>query len=73
MNLDKTYRTKNKLTNTPISSDISITTDKHTSNNFKIKKCSKCKKFNSIIVSHEIRNINNCYFCGNPFYTISMN
>jgi hypothetical protein len=63
MNLDKTYRTKSKLTNTPISAN----------NNLKIIKCSKCKKFNSIVVSPEIKNTNNCYFCGNPFYIISTN
>ena len=35
-----------------------------------ISQCSKCKKYNSINISPEIKNISNCYFCRNPYYII---
>ena len=37
-----------------------------------VVKCTKCKKNNSVEVSPEIKNISNCYFCGNPYYIIKM-
>jgi|LakMenEpi03Aug12_release.lakeMendotaPanAssembly.Ray.scaffolds.fasta_scaffold497994_2 hypothetical protein len=37
-----------------------------------VVKCTKCKKKNSVEVSPEIKNISNCYFCGNPYYIIKM-
>ena len=30
--------------------------------------CSKCKKYNNIILSENQVNIQNCYFCNNPNY-----
>ena len=38
----------------------------------KVVKCTKCKKYNSVIASPEFQNISNCYFCGNPYYIIRM-
>ena len=37
-----------------------------------VVRCSKCKKYNSVEVSPDIKNISNCYFCGNPYYIIKM-
>ena len=35
-----------------------------------INKCSKCLKFNPILQSPAINNIQMCLYCGNPFYII---
>ena len=37
-----------------------------------VVRCSKCKKNNSVEISPEIKNISNCYFCGNPYYIIKI-
>ena len=37
-----------------------------------INKCSKCKKLNPILHSAALNNVQNCLFCGNPFYIIKM-
>lgn len=33
-----------------------------------IFQCSKCKKYNSIIIDKTQRQSQNCYFCNNPNY-----
>jgi hypothetical protein len=35
-----------------------------------INKCSKCQRLNPILHSPAITNVQNCLFCGNPFYII---
>ena len=35
-----------------------------------ITKCSRCVKLNPTLYSPALSNIQNCLFCGNPFYTI---
>lgn len=38
-----------------------------------INKCSKCKRLNPSLYPAEINNIQNCLFCGNPFYIVKTN
>jgi len=52
--VDKSLKEKNKL----VSSLAHIT------------KCSKCQKLNPSLHSPAFNNIQNCLFCGNPFYII---
>lgn len=35
-----------------------------------INKCTKCHKLNPSFQSPALNNIQNCIFCGNPFYII---
>lgn len=35
-----------------------------------INKCSKCKKLNPSLHSAALKNVQNCLFCGNPFYIV---
>jgi hypothetical protein len=35
-----------------------------------INKCSKCQRLNPILRSPALTNVQNCLFCGNPFYII---
>ena len=35
-----------------------------------IYKCIKCRRLNSTLYSSNLHNIQNCLFCGNPFYII---
>jgi hypothetical protein len=35
-----------------------------------INKCAKCKKLNPSLHSSAFYNVQNCMFCGNPFYII---
>jgi hypothetical protein len=35
-----------------------------------INKCAKCKKLNPSLHSSALNNVQNCMFCGNPFYII---
>ena len=35
-----------------------------------INKCIKCKRLNSTLYSVTLNNIQNCIFCGNPFYIV---
>jgi hypothetical protein len=65
MNLDKGHRSRILLKDPQFNKTLS--------NHPQVIKCSKCKKYNSVQVSPEINNINNCYFCGNPYYIIRTN
>lgn len=35
-----------------------------------INKCTRCKRFNPSLHSPALNNIQNCLFCGNPFYIV---
>lgn len=35
-----------------------------------INKCSKCNRLNPSLYSPALNNIQNCLFCGNPFYIV---
>lgn len=35
-----------------------------------INKCSKCQKLNPSLHSSAFNNVQNCLFCGNPFYIV---
>ena len=35
-----------------------------------ITKCKKCNKLNPVLQSPALNNVQNCVFCGNPFYII---
>jgi hypothetical protein len=35
-----------------------------------VNKCSRCLKLNPTLYSPAFNNIQNCLFCGNPFYII---
>jgi hypothetical protein len=37
-----------------------------------INKCSKCQRLNPSLYSPALRNMQNCLFCGNPFYLVKM-
>jgi hypothetical protein len=38
-----------------------------------VNKCSKCKRLNPSLYSSVLNNVQNCLFCGNPFYIIKLN
>ncbi len=38
-----------------------------------VTKCSRCLKLNPTLYSPAHNNIQNCLFCGNPFYIIKSN
>ena len=35
-----------------------------------INKCIKCQRLNPILHSPVLSNVQNCLFCGNPFYIV---
>ncbi len=37
-----------------------------------VNKCGKCKRLNPILHSAALNNVQNCLFCGNPFYIIKL-
>ena len=37
-----------------------------------INKCAKCQKFKPSLHSSALNNVQNCMFCGNPFYIIKL-
>lgn len=47
-------------------------TKKNVSSLSHINKCSKCKRLNPSLQPAEIKNVQNCLFCGNPFYIVKM-
>ena len=38
-----------------------------------INKCTKCQKLNPSLHSSALNNVQNCMFCGNPFYIVNSN
>ena len=47
-------------------------TNKSVSSLAHVNKCSKCKLLNPSLQPAEINNVQNCIFCGNPFYIIKL-
>ena len=48
-------------------------TDNNVSSLAHINKCAKCQKLNPSLHSSALNNVQNCMFCGNPFYIINSN
>lgn len=47
-------------------------TNKSISSLAHINKCKKCNKLNPSFHSAAINNVQNCLFCGNPFYIVKV-
>jgi len=45
-------------------------TNKSVSSLAHINKCGKCKRLNPSLHPSSINNVQNCLFCGNPFYIV---
>ena len=48
-------------------------TNKSVSSLSHINKCSKCNRLNPSLYPSVINNVQNCLFCGNPFYIVKIN
>ena len=47
-------------------------TNKSVSSLDHVNKCTKCKRLNPSLYPSAINNVQNCLFCGNPFYIVKM-
>ena len=49
---------------------MSMKENKNVSSLAHINKCTKCQKLNPSLHSSALNNVQNCMFCGNPFYIV---